>query len=66
MTQDFVDKAIEVKPIALLAEGTRINDLESDESEKKVYNDCNGYVAKSDKLAIADFNFKDMDRYNGP
>ena len=62
MTQDFVDKAIEVKPIALLAEGTRINDLESDESEKKVYNDCNGYVKKSDKLAIADFNFKDMDR----
>ena len=62
MTQDFVDKAIEVKPIALLAEGTRINDLESDESEKKVYNDCNGYVAKSGKLSIADFNFKDMDR----
>ena len=62
MTQDFVKKAIEVKPIALLAEGTRITDLESDESEKKVYNDCNGHVEKSDKLAIADFNFKDMDR----
>ena len=63
MTRDFVNKAIEVKPIALLAEGTRITDLESDESEKKVYNDCNGHVAKSDKLAIADFNFKDMDRF---
>ena len=63
MTQDFVNKAIEVKPIALLAEGTRITDLESNESEKKVYNDCNGHVAKSDKLAIADFNFKDMDRF---
>ena len=63
MTQDFVKKAIEVKPIALLAEGTRINDLESDESEQKVYNDCNSHVEKSDKLAIADFNFKDMDRF---
>ena len=51
-----------MKPIALLAEGTRINDLESNESEQKVFNDCNSHVAKSDNLAIADFNFKDMDR----
>ena len=62
MTEDFVKKAIDVKPIALLAEGTRINDLESNESEQKVFNDCNSHVAKSDNLAIADFNFKDMDR----
>ena len=63
MTQDFVKKAIEVKPIALVAEGTRITDLETEESEQKVYNECNEYVSKSDKLAIADFNFKDMDRF---
>ena len=62
MTQDFVKKAIEVKPIALVAEGTRINDLESNESEKKVYEDCTGHIANSNNLAIADFNFKDMDR----
>jgi len=62
MTEDFVKKAIDVKPIALLAEGTRINDLESNESEQKVFNDCNSHVSKSDKLVIADFNFKDMDR----
>jgi ribonuclease J len=62
MTEDFVKKAIDVKPIALLAEGTRINDLESNESEQKVFNDCNSHVSKSDNLAIADFNFKDMDR----
>ena len=62
MTEDFVKKAIEVKPIALLAEGTRIDDLETDESEAKVYSECNEHVSKSDKLAIADFNFKDMDR----
>ena len=62
MTEDFIKKAVEVKPIALLAEGTRINDLQSDESEQKVYNECNTHVSKTDKLAIADFNFKDMDR----
>ena len=62
MTEDFIKKAVDVKPIALLAEGTRINDLESDESEQKVYSECNIHVSKTDKLAIADFNFKDMDR----
>ncbi|MBL77251.1 MAG: MBL fold metallo-hydrolase [Chloroflexi bacterium] len=62
MTEDFIKKAVDVKPIALLAEGTRINDLESDESEQKVYSECNTHVSNTDKLAIADFNFKDMDR----
>lgn len=62
MTEDFIKKAIDVKPIALLAEGTRIHDLESDESEQKVFNECNEYVSNTDKLAIADFSFKDVDR----
>ena len=62
MTEDFINKAVESKPIALLAEGTRINDLQSDESEQKVFNECNTHVSQTDKLAIADFNFKDMDR----
>lgn len=62
MTDDFIKKAVDVKPIALLAEGTRITDLQSDESEQKVFNECNTHVSNTDKLAIADFNFKDMDR----
>ena len=62
MTDDFIKKAIDVKPIALLAEGTRITDLQSDESEQKVFNECNTHVSNTDKLAIADFNFKDVDR----
>ena len=62
MTEDFVKKAAEVDPIALLCEGTRITDLETDESEQKVYNDCNANVKDNDALVIADFNFKDMDR----
>ena len=59
MTDDFVKKAVDVKPIALIAEGTRITDLQSDESEQKVFDECNAHVSNTDKLAIADFNFKD-------
>ena len=62
MTEDFVKKAAEVDPIALLCEGTRITDPETDESEQKVYNDCNTQVKDNNGLVIADFNFKDMDR----
>jgi len=62
MTEDFVKKAVEVKPIALLCEGTHITDPETDESEQKVFDDCNSHVKNNNGLVIADFNFKDMDR----
>jgi len=62
MTEDFVKKATDSKPIALICEGTRITELESDESENKVYNECTSHVKNNSSLVIADFNFKDMDR----
>jgi len=62
MTEEFVKKAAEVKPIALLCEGTRIVDPETDESEQKVFDDCNAHVKSNKGLVLADFNFKDMDR----
>jgi len=62
MTQDFVERATKVKPIALIAEGTRITEPTSDESEKKVYTDCKEFVNNTDKLVMADFSFKDVDR----
>jgi len=62
MTEEFVQKAAKVEPIALIAEGTRIRDPPTDESEKKVYQDCKGYVEKSNRLVLADFSFKDVDR----
>jgi len=62
MTEEFVKKAAEVKPIALLCEGTRIADPETDESEQKVLDDCNAHVKNNNGLVLADFNFKDMDR----
>lgn len=62
MTQDFVNKAIDTDPIALIAEGTRITKPTSDESEKKVYSDCTEFVNNTKELVMADFSFKDVDR----
>lgn len=62
MTRDFIEKAKQVKPIALITEGTRIADQEKQESEQLVYEQSSKTVAESDNLVFADFNFKDVDR----
>lgn len=63
MTQDFIREAKEAKPIALLCEGTRIDDPATDESEQKVYRDAGAVISKAkNSLVFADFNFKDIDR----
>jgi len=48
MTKEFVTKAKEVKPIALICEGTRLGKPDKIESEEIVYNECNKIV--SDRL----------------
>jgi len=62
MTRDFITKAKEVKPIALIAEGTRIADKEREESEAQVYNESSKTVSETNRLVFVDFNFKDVDR----
>jgi len=62
MTRDFIEKAKEVKPIALITEGTRISEPEREESEEAVYKESKKIVSETDKLVFADFNFKDVDR----
>ena len=62
MTRDFIERAKEVKPIALITEGTRIADKEKQESEQLVYEQSSKTVSESDNLVFADFNFKDVDR----
>ena len=62
MTTDFIKRAKEVKPIALITEGTRIADKETEESEQLVYQQSSKTVAESDNMILADFNFKDVDR----
>ena len=63
MTEEFVNAAKKVKPVALITEGTRVNDLESDESEQKVHDDCNRKIKSVKNLVIADFSIKDVDRF---
>lgn len=62
MTRDFIKKASEVKPIALITEGTRIVDEVREESEERVYKESGKVVSGADNLVFADFNFKDVDR----
>ena len=62
MTEEFIEKVKAVKPIALIAEGTRIKDKSTNESEKIVYDKSDELVAKTKNLIFADFNFKDVDR----
>jgi len=62
MTRDFIEKAKEVKPIALISEGTRIGDVAKEESEDKVYKESGKKVSEANNLVFTDFNFKDVDR----
>jgi len=62
MTREFVAKAKEVKPIALICEGTRLNKPDKVESEQIVYDECNKIASETERLVLADFNFKDVDR----
>lgn len=62
MTGDFIEKAREVKPIALISEGTRIADDPKLESEELVYKESRKIVSDTDRLVFVDFNFKDVDR----
>ncbi len=62
MTTDFIERAKEVKPIALISEGTRIADEEREESEQMVYQQSKKTVEEASNLVFADFNFKDVDR----
>lgn len=62
-TMDFIRKAEEEKPIAMITEGTRIDKGKTDESEEKVYADSKREILKNKGLSIVDFNFKDVDRF---
>jgi ribonuclease J len=62
MTRDFIEKAKEVKPIALITEGTRIADEAKEESEELVYKESSKAISGTENLAFVDFNFKDVDR----
>jgi ribonuclease J len=62
MTRDFIEKAAKEKLIALIIEGTRIADESREESEELVFNESRKIMSATNRLVLADFNFKDVDR----
>ncbi len=63
LTKDFIEKAVQEKPIAMITEGTRIDSGRTNESEEKVYNKSKKILENNKKLSVVDFNFKDVDRF---
>ena len=63
MTDDFINASKDVKSIAMITEGTRIDIGKTNETEQKVYTDSKKEIEKNKKLSIVDFNFKDVDRF---
>ena len=63
MTEDFIEKSYNEKPIAMISEGTRVDSGKTFESEDKVYEKCKKNLKENFRLSIVDFNFKDVDRF---
>ena len=63
MTRDFVNRSKEVKPVAMITEGTRIDIPKTHESEQKVFEGSKKEISTCKELSIVDFNFKDVDRF---
>jgi mRNA degradation ribonuclease J1/J2 len=62
MTRDFIERAKNEKLIALIMEGTRIADDMREESKELVSKESKKIVSTANRLVLADFNFKDVDR----
>jgi ribonuclease J len=61
-THEFVRRAAESKPVAMICEGTRIKEMADKTTEHDVYE--RGLAAlKGRGLSVVDFNFKDVDRF---
>ena len=62
MTRDFIERAKSEKLIALIMEGTRIGNDTQEESEQLVSKESKKIISSTNRLVLADFNFKDVDR----
>ncbi len=62
MTREFIERAKNEKLVALIIEGTRIDDDTKEESEELVSKESRKIVSTTNRLVLADFNFKDVDR----
>jgi len=62
MTEEFVQAATDSNPDVLITEGTRINDTKKS-NEANVTEISDPEIKSCQNLVIADFNFKDVDRF---
>ena len=63
MTYDFVEKAKEAEPVAVITEATNMTGA-SVSSEGEVENKLNSIVGQADGIVLADFAYTDVDRFN--
>jgi ribonuclease J len=63
MTYDFVKKAKEAEPVAVITEATNMTGA-SVSSEVEVENKLNTIVGQVDGIVLADFAYTDIDRFN--
>ena len=63
MTSDFVEKAKEAEPVAVITEATNMTGA-SVSSEVEVENKLNSIVGQADGIVLADFAYTDVDRFN--
>jgi len=63
MTRNFIEKAKEAEPVAMITEGTRMDVKEDSTTEQSVYEAAKRIIDKTKNMTIADFNFKDVDRF---
>jgi len=62
LTWDFIKKAEDAEPIALICEGTNIGGADVS-SESEVKSKVGKVVQGTDKLVLADFSYADVDRF---
>jgi ribonuclease J len=65
MTDEFIEKACDSEPIALICEGTRMVSVEKrkNHSEEQVKQGSNKIVSSTDKLVLVTHYSRDMDRF---
>ena len=62
-TEEFVKEAMSAKPLAVITEGTRIDQKKTYNSEGTVYKTAKKKLENNTHMSIVDFNFKDVDRF---
>lgn len=65
MTEEFIEKATESEPVAMICEGTRMVDVEhrKNHSEQQVKDNSDKVVSKTDKIVFVARYSRDMDRF---